>query len=73
MRNVEAVRPATGTKPMALVQMLGAYDPLGESEVPDPYDGDLPEFEAVFTQVERCCRELVRWAGSSDRRQPDLG
>ena len=73
LRNVEAVRPAYDNKPVALVQLLGAYDPLGESEVPDPYDDDLPEFEAVFTQVERCCRELVRRAGKSDRRQPALG
>ena len=79
LRNVEAVRPVKNKKPVAnvqkvaLVQMLGAYDPQGESEVPDPYDDDLPEFEAVFTQVERCCRELVRRAESSDRRQPDLG
>ena len=73
LRNVEAVRPGYDNKPVALVQLLGAYDPLGDSEVPDPYDDDLPEFEAVFTQVERCCRELVRQAGSSDRRQPGLG
>jgi protein-tyrosine-phosphatase len=44
----------------AAVRLLGAYDPLGESEVPDPYHDELPEFEAVFTQVERCCREFVR-------------
>ena len=65
LRNVEALRPTKGGQPMALVLMLGAYDPLGESEVPDPYDDDLPMFEAVFTQVDRCWRELVRRGGQT--------
>ncbi len=59
--NLSLVRPLD-TEVHAEVRLLGDYDPLGASEVPDPYHDGLPEFEAVFAQVERCCREFVRRA-----------
>ena len=66
VRDLEAFRPANAT---ARVQLLGAWDPQGESEVPDPYYDDLPEFEAVYAQVLRCCQALVaRPEGGSARK-----
>ena len=63
--NLSLVRPLD-VEVHAEVRLLGDYDPLGASEVPDPYHDGLPEFEVVFAQVERCCREFVRRAAAPD-------
>ena len=61
MRDLRGVRPRGAT---AIMELLGKYDPQGESEVPDPYHSEGPEeFEAVFAQVERCCRAFLATVG----------
>jgi protein-tyrosine-phosphatase len=45
-----------GEEACAHVSLLGAWDPRGESEVPDPYYSEGSAMYAeVFEQVERCC------------------
>jgi protein-tyrosine-phosphatase len=57
MANLRELRPRHAT---ARMELLGKYDPQGESEVPDPYhSSDGEAFAAVFTQVERCCRAFL--------------
>lgn len=57
LRDLQAIQPRDAT---ARIALLGTYDPAGESEVPDPYHDELPRFEEVYVQVDRCCRELQR-------------
>lgn len=64
LRDLRALRPADAT---AELRLLGAYDPLGESEVPDPYHEEDAAFEEVYVQVERCCRALVAKPGLTGR------
>ena len=49
-------RPADGS---AVVDLLAADDGEGTDEVPDPYHGGEADFEAVFAQIERCCRAFI--------------
>jgi protein-tyrosine-phosphatase len=44
-------QPAGAT---AQVALLGAWDPHGAADVPDPYYDELPAFVSVHAQVERC-------------------
>ncbi len=64
LRDLETIRPKNAT---AHVRLLGAYDPTGESEVPDPYHEADAAFEEVYVQVERCCRALVAKPGITGR------
>ena len=58
LRDVEDFRPRSGAS--ARVALLGSFDlQAAEQEVPDPYHDDLEAFEAVYTQVERCCRGVI--------------
>ena len=57
MTALRSVRPRHAT---AESRLLGSYDPQGVSEVLDPYhSGDAASFQAVFEQIERCCRSLL--------------
>jgi low molecular weight phosphotyrosine protein phosphatase len=57
LADLRTLRPRGGT---AAMELLGKYDPLGESEVPDPYHShSREEFEQVYAQLERCCRALL--------------
>ena len=58
LRDIEDFWPRSGAT--AQVALLGSFDPQGgEREVPDPYHDELDAFEAVYAQVERCCRGLI--------------
>jgi protein-tyrosine phosphatase len=57
LRNLQALSPSDATARLCL---LGTFDPLGISEVPDPYYDGPEAFAAVYTQVERCCRALLQ-------------
>ncbi len=57
LRDLEGFRPAGGGT--ARIALLGAWDPAGESEVPDPYFDGIEAFAAVYIQIERCCRGLI--------------
>ncbi|MBA2480082.1 MAG: low molecular weight phosphotyrosine protein phosphatase [Planctomycetes bacterium] len=57
LHDLALVRPAEAT---ARIALIGSFDPLGESEVPDPYHSrDTAAYEAVFEQLERCCRAFL--------------
>ena len=53
---LEWIRPPGATVP---VRLIGSYDPLGESEVPDPYRDELALFVQVYAQIDRCCRAFI--------------
>lgn len=57
LRNLQALAPADAT---AELRLLGDYDPAGGGEVPDPYYDGPEAFAAIYIQIERCCRGLVR-------------
>jgi protein-tyrosine phosphatase len=48
----------------ASIILLRSYDPAavaaGELDVPDPYHGGEPEYEAALTQIEAACAGLAR-------------
>ena len=56
LRNLERLRPAAAT---AMLTLLGAYDPQGIEEVPDPYTEDDAAFAVIHVQIARCCAALV--------------
>jgi protein-tyrosine phosphatase len=56
LRNLQALAPSDST---ARVCLLGAFDPQGDSEVPDPYYDGPEAFAAIYTQIDRCCRALA--------------
>jgi len=56
LRNLQALAPPDST---ARVSLLGAFDPLGESEVPDPYYDGPEAFASIHVQIERYCRALI--------------
>ena len=56
LANLRAMAPADAT---ARIGLLGDHDPLGPSEVPDPYHDGPEAFAAIFEQIDRCCRALV--------------
>lgn len=56
LRALASLRPADAT---ARVGLLGACDPAGAAEVPDPYEDGPEAFAAIYVQIERCCRALV--------------
>jgi protein-tyrosine phosphatase len=49
------------------ISLLRGYDPAavaaGELDVPDPYYGGEPEYEAALTQIEAACAGLARLLG----------
>ena len=58
LREIEDFR--SRSRVTARVALLGSFDPQGGvREVPDPYHNGLDAFEAVYAQVERCCRGLI--------------
>jgi protein-tyrosine-phosphatase len=54
------LRPADATARLALI---GDWDPLGASQVPDPYHKDGQAFAAVFDQLARCLAALFAQPG----------
>lgn len=57
LADLEELRPRGAA---ARLGLLGEHDPLGVAEVPDPYYSEgTAAFEAVFDQVERCCRAFL--------------
>lgn len=51
---------ATG-KQKAQIQLMRSYDSLKpNTDVPDPYYGELEGFEEVYTMLNRCCAELLQ-------------
>lgn len=42
------------------VELLRAFDPIGEGEVPDPYYGSEEDFQEVFEMLDRCVEGLLR-------------
>ena len=55
--NLMRMRPKDAT---ANVELLGSFDPLAVTEVPDPYyTTGLEPFEAVYEQCLRGCRGLI--------------
>ena len=69
LRNLERVRPKDAT---AQLTLLGAYDPQGIDEVPDPYEEDAAAFAAIHVQIARSCAALVsgRPAAAGPRTRP---
>ncbi|OQX29545.1 MAG: hypothetical protein B0D92_03175 [Spirochaeta sp. LUC14_002_19_P3] len=41
------------------VKMFREFDPQGTGDVPDPWYGDMTDFETVWTMVDRTCRALL--------------
>ena len=65
LADLAAIRPAGASARLA---RLGEWDPQGVSDVPDPYYDELPQFAAIYTQIERCCQALVRAEGQPQGR-----
>jgi protein-tyrosine phosphatase len=38
---------------------MAQFDPSGKKEVPDPYRGEMKDFEAVYAQLDRACSSLL--------------
>ncbi len=51
------------------VKMFRDYDPVGPGDVPDPWYGDMTDFEAVWVIVQRTCVPLLK----EIRRRTELG
>ena len=56
LRDLQGIRPPDAT---ARLELLGAYDPAGVAEVPDPYYDGAEAFAAIHVQITRCCAALV--------------
>ena len=56
LRDLQRIRPAGAT---ARLELLGAHDPDGVSEVPDPYNEGPEAFAAIYRQFTRCCMALA--------------
>ena len=60
-----AIRRLTGKK----VLVLGDLDPesIRERTIMDPWGGSDDDFDASYTRIERCVRELIRLLADEDR------
>jgi protein-tyrosine phosphatase len=56
LRDLQRLRPAGAT---ARLELLGAHDPDGVAEVPDPYHDGPEAFAAIYRQITRCCTDLA--------------
>lgn len=53
LKHVDGVSRAT-------IQLMRSYDPVGRNEdVPDPYHGDMTDFEEVYDMLNRSCAALL--------------
>ncbi len=64
--NLDALNRQAPPGALARIGLLGAHDPEGRDEVPDPYHGGDDDFEFVQAQVRRCCAAFLA-------RVPDQG
>ncbi len=59
LSDLESIRPAEATE--VVLASITAYDPHQPpaSEVPDPYYGEIEDFEAVYALLKRCLRQFL--------------
>jgi protein-tyrosine phosphatase len=59
--NLKDIRKVLGSKTHPRIELMRAYEPYSsETSVPDPWFGDMRDFEYCYQLLYTCCKHLIQ-------------